>query len=231
MNGQIRQDWTSRSTPDRDKIPVYGRCSGNMLNIGVLASHQGTNFQAIVDACAARRLNARVTLLICNNANAPVLTRAERANVPFIRLSSVTHPDPAQLDTAICDALGAAEADLVILAGYMKKLGPKVLNAFENRIINVHPSLLPRFGGQGFYGSRVHEAVLAAGDTTTGASVHLVTAGYDEGAVLLQQEIPVSPEDTADSLAARLHPIEHELLIQATEQFAREKHHDKTHTT
>ena len=151
-----------------------------MLQIGVLASHTGSNFQAIVDACDTGRLSARVNLLICNNSQAKVMQRAADAGVTSLHLSSTTHPEPDALDQAIHTALMDAGVDLVILAGYMKKLGPKVLSSFEGHIINVHPSLLPKHGGAGYYGLKVHEAVLLAGDEVTGATVHLVERALAE---------------------------------------------------
>ena len=192
-----------------------------MLSIGILASHQGTNFQAIADACADGRLDATVTLLICNNSTAPVMARAAKAGIPVIHLSSQTHPDNQALDASMCRHLQDAAVQLVVLAGYMKKLGPITLSAFEDRIINVHPSLLPRHGGPGYYGARVHEAVIRAGDTETGATVHLVNGEYDAGDILLQEKIQVRKEDTAEMLAERLHPIEHRLLLEAVRLFPR----------
>lgn len=195
-----------------------------MLKIGVLASHTGTNFQAIADACQHGDLNASLEILICNNSSAGVMERASRAGIPARHMSSATHPD--NLDQAICDALIQANTQLVVLAGYMKKLGPAVLNEFEDRIINVHPSLLPKYGGEGFYGARVHQAVLDAGESETGATVHLVNAEYDRGDTLLQEKISVKASDTAESLADRLRPIEHQLLINAIKNFSEEISHE-----
>ena len=191
-----------------------------MLRIGVLASHQGTNFQAIVDACVSGTLNASVNILICNNSDAPVMQRAITASIPTRHFSSQTHPDHGELGEAICTALNSAKIDLVVLAGYMKKLHPKLLAQYRDRIINVHPSLLPKFGGPGYYGRKVHEAVLAANESETGATVHLVTENYDEGAVLAQESIPITPGETIDSLAGRVHPLEHELLLSVIERYA-----------
>jgi len=191
-----------------------------MLRIGVLASHQGTNFQAVVDACQQGRIRAHVALLICNNSNAPVMTRARRSGIPTVHLSSITHPSPDLLDESMNNHLTEENIDLVVLAGYMKKLAPRVLDAYRDRIINVHPSLLPHHGGPGFYGSRVHKAVIEAGDSETGATVHLVNSEYDMGKTLMQEKITVEVDDTPESLAERLHPIEHKLLIEVIQQFA-----------
>ena len=191
-----------------------------MLRIGVLASHQGTNFQAIVNACQQGRVQANIALLICNNSDAPVMARARKSGVPAVHLSSLTHPSSGVLDESMNNHLDDENIDLVVLAGYMKKLGPRVLAAYRDRIINVHPSLLPRHGGPGFYGSRVHQAVIESGDSETGATVHMVNEDYDMGKTLLQEKITVKVDDTPDSLAERLHPIEHKLLIEVIQQFA-----------
>ena len=191
-----------------------------MLRIGVLASHQGTNFQAIVSACQQGRVQANVVLLICNNSDAPVMARARKSGVPTVHLSSLTHPSSDVLDESMHNHLADENIDLVVLAGYMKKLGPRVLEAYRDRLINVHPSLLPRHGGPGFYGSRVHKAVIESGDSETGATVHLVNDDYDMGKALLQEKITVKVDDTPDSLAERLHPIEHKLLIEVIQQFS-----------
>ena len=186
-----------------------------MLRLSLLASHQGTNFQALLDACQAGRLQAEVVLLICNNSTAPVIQRAESAGVPAIHLSNTTHPDPEVLDRALLKALDDAKTDLVVLAGYMKKLGTQILAAYRDRIINVHPSLLPRHGGKGMYGMHVHAAVIASGDRETGATVHQVVGEYDRGDILLQEKIPLHKTDTPETLANQVHKIEHAILIRA----------------
>lgn len=182
------------------------------LRLGFLASHGGTNVQAVVEAIKNRNLDAEPALVISNNRDAEILRRAEREAIPWIHLSGKTHPDPGALDAAILDALETHDVELIVLAGYMKKLGPLTLGAYQNRIINIHPALLPRHGGQGMYGIRVHEAVLAAGDATTGVSIHLVDEEYDHGAVIAQTEVPVEPSDTPDSLAQRVLDAEHRFL-------------------
>src|ERR1043165_1203648 len=130
-----------------------------MLRIGMLASHEGTTFQSIIDACVEGRINGRVVVVISNNSGSGALRRAAAAGIETVHLSSVTHPGGDSLDTAICGALQRACADVVFLAGYMKRLGPRTLAAFPARILNTHPALLPRFGGQGMFGDRVFEAV------------------------------------------------------------------------
>jgi phosphoribosylglycinamide formyltransferase-1 len=184
------------------------------MNLGFFASHGGSNMQAIVDATKSGVLEARPALLISNNRNSQAAQRAEREGIPFQILNSLTHPEPDELDQAMLAALLEHEVDLIILAGYMKMIGPRVLEAFDGRILNIHPALLPKFGGQGMYGQHVHRAVLEAGETVTGVSIHLVNGEYDQGRVIAQTEVPVIPGDTVESLAARVLVKEHEFFVE-----------------
>jgi phosphoribosylglycinamide formyltransferase-1 len=183
------------------------------VNIGVLASHEGTTLQAVIDACATGALRAQVVVVIGNNRDSHALERARAAGVAAHHLSGQTHTDHEALDTAICGTLVDAGVDIVVLAGYMKRLGPLTLSRFRRRVLNTHPALLPRFGGQGMHGLNVHRAVLAAGETMTGASIHIVTADYDAGPVIAQCEVPVRPGDTAETLAQRVQERERTLLV------------------
>jgi phosphoribosylglycinamide formyltransferase 1 len=133
------------------------------MNIAVLASHEGSTLQSVLDACDDGRIPARVTVVISNNSRSGALIRAREAGVPTFDLSSKTHNDPGALDAAVRDALLGARVDLVFLAGYMKKLGPLAVEAFNGRILNTHPALLPRFGGPGMYGDQVFKAGIARG--------------------------------------------------------------------
>ncbi len=192
------------------------------MRIGILASHEGTTMQAVLDAAASGELPATVAVVISNNRDSGALRRAAAAGVASARLSSATHPDADDLDRAILQTLRDARVDVVLLAGYMKKLGPRVLDGYRGRIVNTHPALLPKFGGQGMYGNRVHEAVLAAGERETGASIHLVDAEYDTGRVIAQCRVPVLPDDGVDDLAARVQASEKRLLIETLARIARE---------
>jgi phosphoribosylglycinamide formyltransferase-1 len=174
--------------------------------------------QAVLDACASGRLHATPAVLICNNRDAEALERAARAALPVYHLSGTTHADPGALDAAILDALTRHDAELVVLAGYMKKLGPRTLARYRNRVLNIHPALLPRFGGQGMYGARVHEAVLAAGDRETGVTIHVVDAEYDHGPVVAQCRVPVLGGDTPATLAERVLGREHTFLVETLER-------------
>ncbi len=190
------------------------------LKLAVFASGTGTTLQAVVDACESGALQATVAVVIGNNSGSGAARRAAAHAIPFIHRSGHTHPDPARLDAAIRDALLAHEVDLVLLAGYMKKIGPRTLRAFSGRIVNTHPALLPKFGGQGMYGSHVHAAVLESGDRQTGISVHLVDEDYDTGRVLAQREVPVEPGDDASSLAERVQGNERPFLVEVLERIA-----------
>jgi phosphoribosylglycinamide formyltransferase-1 len=181
--------------------------------IAILASHEGSVLQAVLDATQDHSLDARVNVVISNNSNSGALRRARRASVPTAHLSSKTHPRPADLDRAIATLLRDQQTNLVLLAGYMKRLGPITLDAFAGHIINTHPSLLPRYGGRGLYGLRVHEAVLANGDAETGATVHIVESDYDSGPILAQARVDVRPDDTVQRLEQRVKCCERELLL------------------
>jgi phosphoribosylglycinamide formyltransferase-1 len=160
------------------------------LRIAVLASGEGLTLQALLDAIAAGRLAAQIDIVVSNNATAGALRRAQLAGIATRHLSAATHPDPAALDAALTAALHETGPDVVVTTGYMKRLGPQMLEAFSWRIINIHPSLLPKHGGQGMYDRHVHAAVLAAGEMESGASVHFVEGDYDSGPLIAQARVP-----------------------------------------
>jgi phosphoribosylglycinamide formyltransferase-1 len=165
--------------------------------------------QAIIDNCKAGTLRATPAVVISNNTESGALARARREGIAACLLNDKTHPSPESLDQAIVDALVQHEVDIVVLAGYMKKLGPRTLAHFSGAMLNIHPALLPRFGGKGMYGIHVHEAVLAAGEKESGVTVHLVDGEYDTGKILAQTRVPVMEGDTPDVLAARVLVQEH----------------------
>ena len=174
--------------------------------------------QAIIDACKEKRLDAEPSVVISNNSDSTSLERARREGIPAYHLSGATHPEPAQLDAAILNALQKHKVDLAILAGYMKLLGPQTLAQYRGRILNIHPALLPKFGGKGLYGRLVHEAVLAAGEKVTGVTIHLVDENYDRGPIVAQCEVPVLQGDTPDSLAARVLVHEHQFFTETLQK-------------
>jgi phosphoribosylglycinamide formyltransferase-1 len=190
------------------------------MNLGFFASHGGSNMQALIDATKRGELDARPALLISNNRNSQATVRAQQEGMPFLVMNSATHPDFEALDQAMLDALREHEVDLIILAGYMKMIGPKVLEAYDNRILNIHPALLPKFGGHGMFGQHVHKAVLDAGERVTGVTIHLVNSEYDEGRIIAQAEVPVMPDDTVESLAARVLKKEHQFFAKTLQDVA-----------
>ena len=192
------------------------------MRIGVLASHEGTVLQAVLDACADQRLCARVGVVISNNSDAGALRRARDARIPAVHMSSATHPDGAALDHAIARCLEDAGVDLVVLAGYMKRLGPVTLERFKGRLINTHPSLLPKFGGAGFFGDTVHAAVIAAGEHESGATVHWVSADYDAGTIIAQARVPIADTETPASLEEKVKVVERALLIDTLRGLAKQ---------
>jgi phosphoribosylglycinamide formyltransferase 1 len=184
------------------------------MNLAFLASHRGSNLQYVLDACRAGRLRARPCVVISNNGDSEALARARREGIAHYHLSRQTHPEPERLDVAILGALDQHQTDVVILAGYLRRLGPRTLGRYRGRVINVHPALLPKHGGQGMYGSHVHEAVLAAGEQETGVTIHVVDEEYDHGAIIAQQRVAVVDGDTVATLAARVLDQEHRLLME-----------------
>jgi phosphoribosylglycinamide formyltransferase-1 len=189
------------------------------LHLGFLASHGGSNMQAIIDACRQGRLDAVPCVVISNNSRSAALQRAKTEGIPRYHISGKTHPGDAE-DRAILRTLRAHDVGIVILAGYMKRLGPETLKAYRGRILNIHPALLPKFGGKGMYGKRVHEAVLETGDTVTGVTVHVVDDLYDHGRILAQCQVPVLTRDTIDSLAERVLQQEHRLYAETLQRIA-----------
>ncbi len=182
--------------------------------LAFLASNNGTSMQNIIAAIRANEIAAEPVLLISNKADSGAMDFARRAGIAARHISRKTHPDDAARDTEMAAALRAADTDLVILSGYLQKIGPAVIAAFAPNIINIHPALLPDFGGAGMYGRHVHEAVLAAGHGQSGASIHIVDGEYDRGPVIAQNCVPVLSGDTVETLSARVEAAEKALMIE-----------------
>ena len=194
-----------------------------MIRLAVLASHGGSTLQALIDACADGAIDAEVALVISNNRKAGAMARAKTAGIPTQHISAKTHGDEAGADRAIVDALQHAAVDWVLLLGYMKKMGPNILHEYQGKIINTHPALLPDFGGKGFYGRKVHEAVQASGVRESGATLHLVGSEYDSGPILAQVRVPILPEDDVDAIEQRVKQAEKGLLVDTLRRFSREE--------
>jgi phosphoribosylglycinamide formyltransferase-1 len=188
-----------------------------MVRLGVLVSGGGTNLQAIIDACEKGILKglAEVVLVISNRADAYGLERAKKHRVDALCLERKDYADGPAYSKALADALAARGVDLVCLAGFLLKLEPNFVQAFKGRILNIHPALLPKFGGKGMYGHHVHEAVVAAKELESGATVHFVDEEYDHGMTIVQRKVPVLPGDTGETLAERVLQIEHSIYPEA----------------
>lgn len=190
------------------------------MRLAVFASGGGSNFGALLDAIARGTLPATPVLLVADRAGTGAQRRAEEARVPAEVLDPRSLGGDDAFADALLDALTRHGADFIALAGFLKKIPSRVVATFPNRILNIHPSLLPSFGGHGLYGRRVHQAVLDAGVRWTGATVHLVDEAYDTGPIVLQDVVPVEPDDTPESLAARVLAVEHRLYPTAVRLFA-----------
>ncbi len=176
-----------------------------MINIAIFASGSGTNAERLFEKFA-RHPRGRVAALLTNKSQAGVIARAERFGVPVIVF---TKQELASTD-AVLAHLAQHSVHLIVLAGFLLKIPPKLIQAYPDRIINIHPALLPAYGGAGMYGQRVHEAVVAAGETETGISIHYVNEHYDEGRIIRQERCAVLPTDRPEDVAARVHRLEHQ---------------------
>jgi formyltetrahydrofolate-dependent phosphoribosylglycinamide formyltransferase len=181
---------------------------------------RGTNMQAIIDACASGKINGEVVLVIGVKDDAPAMERARSAGVKTLTISPKDYATAEEYDNAIFQALADHRVDLICLAGYMRVLGAKIVERWRNRIMNVHPALIPSFCGKGMYGHHVHEAVIARGVKYTGVTVHFVDEDYDTGPIILQTVVPVEDDDTPETLAARVLKQEHQTYTDAIALFA-----------
>lgn len=185
-----------------------------MLNIAVLISGGGSNLQSIIDGCESGYINGIVKLVISNKDNVYGLERATKHNIKtFVE----------EEDEKIIDLLNKENIDLVVLAGYLKIISPKFVEAFRNKIINIHPSLIPAFCGEGYYGKKVHESVISYGVKLSGATVHFVDEGADTGPIIMQKSVEVKVDDTPQSLSERVLTVEHEILKESVRLYCDNK--------
>jgi len=194
-----------------------------LLSIAVFASGRGSNFQALAETLSRKKVDAKIVVLISNNSDAGALALARSLQIPALHLSQKQFPSPDAFTDEVLKKLDSHGVDFIVLAGYMKKLDPRIIRRFRNKIINVHPALLPDFGGQGMYGHRVHEAVIAQRARYSGATVHIVDEEFDHGPIVLQESVPVDNDDTPESLAEKVLTVEHRILPRAVELFAGNK--------
>ncbi len=185
-----------------------------MKRIGILSSHNGSGFEYIQKACEDKILDAQVVVVISNNTNAKVLQKASFYNIPNFIVNSKIY-DNQDLDLVITKLLKEFKCDYIFLSGYMKKIEKNLISEFKNKIINTHPSLLPKFGGQGMYGKYVHEAVIQANEKTSGVTIHFVDENYDEGEYILQKSLELSLDENAESLENKIKDLEKEAIIEA----------------
>ena len=176
-------------------------------NLAVLISGSGSNLQAIIDAVSSGDVqNAKVALVVSNNSNAYGLHRADKAGIPTVHI-------PSADKEKLLETLEHHNIDAIVLAGYLSLLPINVVSNYSGKIINIHPSLIPKYCGKGFYGLKVHQAVIEAKETETGATIHLVDEEYDTGKILIQEKIEVRPDDTAEILQKRVLEIEHKIIV------------------
>ena len=184
------------------------------MNLGVLVSGRGTNLQAIIDASKENKIKSKVVIVISNKKDAYALLRAEKEGISNLFISP-KNKSPEEYDMEVVKELKKYNVELVILAGYLKILTPKFIREYEDKIINVHPALLPSFGGKGFYGEHVHRAVIEAGCKISGCTVHFVREEIDKGPIIVQKCVNVLDNDTPETLAERILPYEHESIVEA----------------
>lgn len=178
-------------------------------NIVVLASGTGSNFKALHKATVKKEVPARITALISDNPEAGALEYARENDIRGIVLSPRDYDNPTEYEAELRAILEKESPKLIVLAGYLKKIPDEIVDLYKRKIINIHPALLPKYGGKGWYGMRVHRAVIENRDKESGCTIHYVTREYDEGPIIAQSRIPVREDDTAESLAARILKQEH----------------------
>lgn len=196
-----------------------------LKRIAVLVSGRGSNLQTIIDNIEDGSINGRIDVVISSKKDAYALERAEKHDIEGIYIGKGNYPNLDERNDKLIKVLKEREIDLIVLAGYMSILNERLVKLFKNRIINIHPSLIPSFCGKGYYGSRVHKAVLDYGVKLTGATAHFVDEGTDTGSVILQKAVEVDFDDTVESLSDKVLKVEHELLPLAVKLFCEDKLH------
>ena len=193
-----------------------------MINIVVFASGSGTNFQSIINAVEEGRINGCIKGLITNKNGIKAIKRAQKYDIEHRVLPPSNFSNPSEYLDCLLEQLDQWNTDLIVLAGYMIKVPAEVIEAYKGQIINIHPSLLPKYGGKGFYGMKVHRAVIENDDDQSGCTVHIVTEEYDDGPILGQRTVPVYESDDASSLAKRVLEQEHQLFPEIISKLANE---------
>jgi phosphoribosylglycinamide formyltransferase-1 len=197
--------------------------SDKKKRLAVFCSGTGSNFKALFHAIIERALPAEIVLCLSNRSRCGAMDFAREYEIETLHLSETQFGSHDEFARAMLDALREHRIDLILLAGYLRKIPDAVIAAWPEKIVNIHPSLLPQFGGHGMYGMRVHEAVIASGETRSGATVHFVNEEYDKGRIIMQNHVPVLPGDTAETLAERVLRCEHRLYPAALEKLLAEQ--------
>lgn len=188
------------------------------LKLGFLASGNGSSAEAVVAAIADGTLAAEPRLLVSNRKTAPAFAWADVRGVPRLAIPTIGDPDAA--DAALADAMTEAGVELIVMSGYLRRLGPRTLGRYAGRILNIHPGPLPQFGGEGMYGARVHQAVIAAGVAESAIVIHAVDEEYDHGPELARRKVPLAPGDTAQDLEARVKALEPKFFVETLQRIA-----------
>ena len=195
----------------------------NRLQLGVFASGRGSNFSAILDKIIQNELHAEIKLLVTNNKNAGVIKTALTHKIPFVVISRSMFKNREDFVEKMIMVLKEHKVTFIALAGYMKKIPPELIAEFRNRITNIHPALLPSFGGKGMYGHYVHENILKRGCKVTGVTIHVVDDRYDHGPIVAQRCVAVQEDDTVESLAKRVLEVEHQIYPEVLQLFAEDR--------
>tara|TARA_Y100000590_G_scaffold15695_1_gene18805 strand:- start:801 stop:1433 length:633 start_codon:yes stop_codon:yes gene_type:complete len=190
-----------------------------MKNIAIFASGSGSNFQAIHQYIKKGEISGEILLVVSNNSNSGAIKYAKENNMSTFIVNNFLYPNIEDYNRLLIKKLNKNSIDLIVLAGYMKLLPLEIVKAYHNRILNIHPALLPKFGGKGYYGNRVHEAVIASGDLESGVTVHFVDEEYDNGEIIAQETVRVIHNDTSESLAKRVLKVEHRLYPKVVKAF------------
>ena len=188
------------------------------INLAVFASGSGTTLQAIIDSIQIGKLNAKINIVVSNNSEAYALERAKKAGIPVY---IITSKGKENIDNELFEVLDKYSIDLIVLAGYLKMIGNKLLEKY--RIINTHPSLLPKFGGKGMHGMKVHQAVINAKENISGVTVHFVNSEYDKGDIIRQTAVEVLEVDDAESLSSKVQAVEKIQLVEVLQDFSDKK--------
>ena len=190
------------------------------MNIAVFASHGGSDLQAIIDGCKNNQIDACVSVVVSNNSSSMALQRAENEGIDAYHMSAKKFGSEEALTDKILEVLKRYEIDMIFLAGYMRMLHRSILETYRNRVFNIHPALLPKFGGKGMYGMNVHTAVIDAKEKETGVTIHRVDSQYDSGEIVAQTKVPVFENDITEILAARVLDREHSFLVEVISDIA-----------